>query len=114
MFYIVITGILVICFDFIRLKKMLLFLGMVCHLFRHLWFFKPLQESHGGARDKAQGLIQHCFSALTIRCCGIGTPLLLMFLEFPPALSFYQVVCFVFSTKDQTQCLVHGRLAFYH
>lgn len=85
---------------------MLLLLGMVSHLFRHLWFFKPLQKNHGSARDKAQGLVQHYFSALTIRCCGIDT--------FAANVSFYQVVCFVFSTKDQTQGLVHGRLAFYH
>lgn len=50
-----------------------LLLGMMSHLFRHLWFFKPLQKSHSGARDKAQGPIQHCFSALTIRYCGIDT-----------------------------------------
>lgn len=84
---------------------MLLLLGKVSHLFRHLWFFKPLQKVMAVLGIEPRDLY-NIVSALTIRCCGIDT--------FDANVSFYQVVCFVFSTKDETQGLTHGRLAFSH
>ena len=84
---------------------MLLLLGKVSHLFRHLCFFKPLQKVMAVLGIEPRDLY-NIVSALTIRCCGIDT--------FAANVSFYQVVCFVFSTKDETQGLAHGRLAFSH